>query len=306
VLKLWWTGLLGWALLAVAFADRLGRIDTLLLVAPLVIVPLGLPTLVRRCGDRALPLGSLCAAVAIVVRAGSDDRRALAVAAAAVWLLTVTIPAINAAVVWFGSGDDRFDLSVLLDAAARVFLVVGASWLVLACLRGEWLGFGDTIVLLTAVHFHVAGFGLSTLARHRYRLAPVRSRERRIATAGGWMTILGIPAVAIGHLTVGFLELVGATVMTGAAWCAAGATSLAAARMKRSTDRANILATLLIISALSPVAPMLLALHYGLSRATSIAPLPYDTIALIHGTLNVLGFVGLGLVAAILEMEDHS
>lgn len=137
-------GFLLWVAVSVVFADRLGRIDTLLLTGPLVIVPLGLRTLTRQTWDRALPFGGCFAVVAIVARAGGTERRTFAVTAAAFWLATVVVPA-----------------------------------------------------------------------------------------------------------------------------------------------------------------PMLLALHYAASRATSVTPLPYETIALIHGTLNAIGFVGVGLWAAHFEQSGH-
>jgi hypothetical protein len=37
---------------------------------------------------------------------------------------------------------------------------------------------------------------------------------------------------------------------------------------------------------------MLLAMQFGLGRVIPIAQIPFETIALVHGSLNLLGFLG--------------
>src|SRR5262249_39572395 len=55
--------------------------------------------------------------------------------------------------------------------AAMLFLPIGAIWAIIS--RGDWqpLGFPEVIVLLTAIHFHYAGFALPLMAGElvRYR-----------------------------------------------------------------------------------------------------------------------------------------
>jgi hypothetical protein len=154
------------------------------------------------------------------------------------------------------------------------------------------MGFAEPIVLLTAVHFHAAGLGLSALARLRLKQAPHGSLEHRLATFGGWLSIAGIPCVAIGHLTSGYAEFGGALVMTSAAWMVAASTSLAAVRYAAPHKH------LLIISALAPIAPMLLAVHYAAAQASWVTQFRYDTYAIAHGSVNLVLFIGIGLLTA--------
>ena len=49
-------------------------------------------------------------------------------------------------------------------AAGLLYLPVGGIWLTLSRYGASPLGFGDTIVLLTAVHFHYAGYAVPVLA----------------------------------------------------------------------------------------------------------------------------------------------
>ena len=280
------------ALVAIGWGS-INIIDALLMALLLLVVPLALTTAVTpHVTDRLLPVSTALAAVAVIVRAETERRNWIAIVLAGVWLLCTVAAALAASLAWLGSDNPRFALRFLLDPAVRVFAVVGAAWLVFACARGPWLGFGEPIVELTAVHFHVVGIGLVALARQRLALAPTGSSEYRIAELAGWASLIGIPAVAIGHNTVGAVEFIGALIMTAAAWGVAAAMSLAATRFDGWHKN------LLVLSALAPIVPMLLALHYGLSRTNLISPLSYRTIASIHGSMNLFGFLGLGLLLA--------
>lgn len=79
--------------------------------------------------------------------------------------------------------------SVGRDAAAA-FLVVGAVAAVLSRLGVRPFGFSEPIVLLTAVHFHVAGFVLMTVAVRAGERSPA---ARRVAIP---LLLVGIPATA--------------------------------------------------------------------------------------------------------------
>jgi hypothetical protein len=67
-----------------------------------------------------------------------------------------------------------------------LYLPIGGAWLVASRLGIQPLGFGDTIVLLTAVHFHFAGFAAPVLAglAGRTVAAGTRSVERGVAGGG--------------------------------------------------------------------------------------------------------------------------
>jgi hypothetical protein len=190
---------------------------------------------------------------------------------------------------------NRFAIRTLLDPASFVFLIVGASWLLLATLRREVLGFSEPIVLLTAVHFHMAGFATAVVAMARIDSAR-STRELAWARAGGRFAIAGPACVAIGHLTIGELELVGAIVMTIAVLC------LSAAAFLHSPTRTGWQRGVLRSAAFVPLITMTLALHYALNRVMVVHPLSYQAIAAIHGFLNVTVFLSGNLVVSVPQL----
>jgi YndJ-like protein len=273
--------------------SRLGVISSLLAVGPLIVVPLGLasirPTAVGMC------VASPAAIIAIVLHAQSDNVRPVGVVAAAIWLLAAASVSAPAVIKWLiHPPSNRFALEVLLPLAALVELTVGASWLLAATLQIELLGFSKTIVLLTAVHFHMAGFGACTVAAIRLKGA-ADDVERTWLKRAAVLVLGASPVVAIGHLTIGALELFGGALLTGGVW------TLAYFGWKQSRVSTGIVRVLLSVGALAPFAPMLLALHYGLSRVSDVEQVSYQTIAIVHGGLNAFGFLTSNLMAALIH-----
>jgi len=88
-----------------------------------------------------------------------------------------------------------FDLNMksLVRIAAFVFLVVGASWALLDRLGLSVMGFDPIIVLLTAVHFHFAGFLLTILFYFS-----LGKNQFRFSNLIGIGLLSGAPLVAIG------------------------------------------------------------------------------------------------------------
>jgi hypothetical protein len=288
-----------------------GVLDALLCAGPLLVVPRGLRALGERPIVRwVLSVSGVFAAAAVVLRAVTDTRSSAAVALSAVWLVacgwfaaTRRADAVALGAALWGARRRRADsergsapiVDLSLRVSAAAFLVVGASWLSLATLRIPVLGFPETLVLLTAVHFHMAGFGLCALARLRVSDAAIGSlRERRLLTAGSVTVVAATGLVAVGHLTVGVLEFVGALTMACGVGLLALGTSLQAERADTALSR-----RLLIVSALAPAMPMVLAVHYGLNQVVSVQPLAYTTIAFFHGAVNVFGMLLPGLSARV-------
>ncbi len=282
-------GFVVWIGLILGFGRTLGPISSLLLLAPLVVVPLGLGATQPR--SLWVCAGSLPVVCALIIRASHDSRHAYAVGLAAVWAVLTCVLAIRAVVQWLTRPtQNRFSATYLLQVAALVELATAAVWLVAACLRIELLGFSQSIVLLTAVHFHFAGFGACTVALIRRKRAPSPDQQ-------GWATafalfVLGAsPVVAIGHLTFGALELLGGILLTIGIW------GIAALGWKQSRNTYGITRWLMLIGAVAPVVPMLLAIQYGLTRVSDLEQISFNTIALIHGGLNALGFLSANLLA---------
>jgi hypothetical protein len=113
-------------------------------------------------------------AVAPAVVALALPRGVLAGILVGPWLVAVGLLAIGTVqrlAMTLAAGRLRREPFVFGLALPVGFLGVGCGWLLLDRLAAEPFGFGHTLVLLTAVHFHVAGFVLT--------LAGVLAAQRR-------------------------------------------------------------------------------------------------------------------------------
>src|SRR5262249_41089635 len=148
-------------------AVRPGWAESLLLLAPLAIFPLGLALLAPRTrapGGAVLRLASVVQLPAAVILLGAF---ALPSGAAAV---ACTLPSLAftgllalAGLVSLCRGLPRSAAEVSA-AAALLFPAVGGGWLVLSVLGARPLDFSPEIVRATAIHFHYAGFALPLVA----------------------------------------------------------------------------------------------------------------------------------------------
>jgi hypothetical protein len=259
----------------------------LLLFAQLVVVPVGLrelrpgggavatalvhgawfawrPAAVAAIAALAIPPGELSAAVAAVTLLP-----ALAVGLAAL----VSLPAVLRDPTRCGHG------------AAAAFLLVGSLFFVLHRQGGSWAGVDATIVQLTAVHFHVAGFGLALVA------AALGERRRRIGAVAVWSLVLGMGVTAVGFLTVPAVQIVGAVLVVAALMTVSVGTVAVHAAIRPSAA-----AWVLRASAACGVAVSALALVYATTEATGTPVIDIPTMAATHGVLAAVGVVGAGLV----------
>jgi hypothetical protein len=272
-------------------------IEQLFLLAPLVIVPLALPlvgTPIQPGPDRFLyrlirisqPLGALAAVISFFLPVGLA-----AAGLAAGWLLVTGLIAVWGLTRLLRRGL-RLQMAELCVDAGLLMLPVGGGWFVLARLGVNPLGFGDVIVLLTAVHFHYAGFAAPIITglvgRVLSRHAPDRRRFYRMTAAG---VIAGTPVVAAGITFSPLLELIGALIV------AAGLTGVAylTVFVIVPTLTHRLARTLLVISAASIVVGMLLTLAYATGEFSGYAIINIPQMARIHGLANALGFALCGL-----------
>jgi hypothetical protein len=187
-------------------------------------------------------------------------------------------------------------LGLLCRDLGLVYASIGGAWLLAD--RAGWmpLEFAPEIVLLTAVHFHFAGFVLPVVAG----LALNRRPQSRFAQASTWLVLLGVPLVAVGITTI---QLGGpALVESAAAWVLVlGCLGVAwqhlvlAVRERTVCPMARIL---WFVAGLSLAGGMVLAALYA-SRGY-FSPLPWLDIPwmrALHGTLNALGFSLAALLA---------
>lgn len=176
---------------------------------------------------------------------------------------------------------------------SRVFPAIGAAWLVAH--RANWTpwNFDPLIVLLTAAHFHHAGFTLPLMAGLNAKARP------------SWLTqssciaiLAGVPLVAAGitctHFGVmKFVEPVGVTILF------AGALGVAVAQIQRGVEKERGIMTRVgfVVSGASLLVAMLLALGFGLRSVLPNLALTMPQMWMMHGTLNAFGFGWCGILA---------
>ena len=275
------------AAMAATGAVDLTLIDILLVLAPLVIVPVGLVAAGRT--DTPMLVLLRLGAAALTVPALLADRGAGAGALAVPWLAAAVWLAVPAAVTWL----HRPDLTpgALARLAGALYLVVGATWLVASRLGVEPVGIGEPIVELTAVHFHFAGFAAALLAARTHEVAS--QVTPRWATAGTLLTIASPPIVALGFTTGSApAQIGGALLLSIGVWIVAALTLAAVMPLTAGAGAKALLA----ISALSVGAPMVLAVFWAAGQHYDVPALDVPAMARIHGTLNAFGFSLAGLL----------
>jgi YndJ-like protein len=273
---------------------ELGWIDLLFLFAPLVVVPLGLD-LTRRIEQATLPPlpermarlvqfpCALAAAASFCVSPGSVSA-GLAVA----WLLFCGTLALGG-VIRLRRGAWR-SLDSALPSAAFLYLPVGAAWLCASRLGLTPLGFEEPIVLLTAVHFHYAGFSSPLLARSSIRaLGPWRV-GRVLIRALAASVVLGPALLAAGFL-VGPRVKLGAAILLVASEIGL-ALSFAVGIKRISQPQARWLVG---AAAAAVVFAMVLATLWAVGQYPLEPFVHLPEMARLHGTANV-GFTLCGLV----------
>ena len=172
-----------------------------------------------------------------------------------------------------------------LRTGALLQLPIGAGWLVLSRAGLEPLGFKEPIVVLTAVHFHYAGF-----------LAPVLAAEAiehlglgRAARSGGLLLLVGPAVLAAGFVLSPALQAGAALVIVLGLGLIAAASLLGLRAAPRRLP--------LALSWLCVLAGMALAAVYAIGEVTELWWLNMAEMALTHGLLNGLGFGLLGVWA---------
>ena len=259
-------GLAAWLVVVVALPGSL--IARILLLAPLVIVP----RLLRWTGWPVL-LAALPLCIAFALPPGPA-----AAALTAPWIL-LAFAALGVTV-----RDAIPRLRCLLSpngvpelgaSTAVGFLAVGAAFLAIDRLGLQPMGFSAVIILLTAVHFHFAGFGLLTIAS-------------RLASDRAWIglpvvgLIIGIPITALGFVADSlWIGALGA-VLVGGSGLVVGLGLLAAASGTAIDRIAWSLAAVALLIA------MPLGIGWSVALLFDASLLPLDVMVRTHGFLNAL------------------
>lgn len=244
---------------------------------PLGIARLGLgdpstDRIVRRAGAAAVP-----AAVALAVGVASAPGP-VALALVLPWQALTAALALMAVVVFVGDAGRLRASRRLAVEIAFGFLAFGAANATAYGIGFSPLGFRPTIVLLTAVHFHAAGFVLMAVGI----LAHDRWPRRRTASGVGLVAIgtivtaagfVGVPVAA----TVGALAVAAGGLLIGAALVqdAGGLRSPAARRLGFVAGRA------LFVS-------MPLAVAWVVGGLIGVPTIELDLMVRTHGAINAL------------------
>jgi len=288
------SALLGAVVWTVAvLAGTLGTVPRALALAPLVLVPLGVGMVGRapfpgpagqflRGAVWLQPVGALGFTASLALDVTGPGAAALA----APWLLVTGLLGLAA----LGRTVDRGGVALPETAAdaGLAYVSVGAVALLLYHLDITFW-FGSTIILLTAVHFHYAGFVLPVLTGLTGRSGHLDGRLWHalvgVILAGPAIIAVGISfsplveVVAVGGFTVA-VALFGWYVLL----------RIAPARPRRQ-------AVLLGASAVALPVSMALALGYGVATFSgSDLGLDIATMVALHGSLNAFGFALCGLV----------
>jgi YndJ-like protein len=282
-----------WLALALAsFASRvhLGVIEVLFLLGPWIVVPLG-ADLVRGAGTSRQSVvldWGLVAAASLATVSFFLDNRVVAAWFASSWLLVCAGFA--------GDGLRRFaalgtkSFTQFCFAAGEGYLLVAGTWLVASRAGVPLLAFREPIVLLTAVHFHFAGFASAVLAG-LVDGAFVGHRGRRMLRAA-------LVAVVLGPGILGLAFLLGPKWKLAAALLIAlGQLGLAGGMVRAGIAAKNISGRwLLFVAGGSVAAGMTLAAVWAIGEYPLQAFVNIRQMAEFHGVLNAVGFVVCGLL----------
>jgi hypothetical protein len=247
----------------------------ILLAGPVLFVPWGLGLLSKRWPaqqllfTRLLPFAGMILVAAFCLPSGG-----LAASLAGVWLLVVA-----GLGVWAGRRFRELPLAALL---AITFLWVAAAWAFADRLGWRPLGFDPLIVLLTAIHFHYAGFALALMT------AFLPKSAWQITLSKG--LIVGVAGVAVGITSTqlqgpAWIEVTAVTLMVLVGWGVALLQWYEANRMRQRSSK-----LLLKMGSVALFGGLLLALLYGWRFAHAWPWLTIPWMYATHGVLNSVGF----------------
>jgi len=276
-------------------SGRLSIIELFFLLGPLVVVPLGLELCSRLSGEKdiALPIRIVreTQLVAALLAAGSFwFHPGIAAAAFAFpWLCFSCLIGIRGLVKLFRG--ERKNLKDACLIASFLYLPVGCAWLVASRFGLMPMGFQEPIVLLTAVHFHFAGFAAPLLAlaagsaieKERFTL----QRVFKIVAPG----VLAGPGLLAAGFVIGPGCKLAAALLVGCSEI--GLSILFLAELRSIHPR--LARVFLALSAGSILFAMTLAGAWAIGEFPLQPFVHLDEMARFHGTANALGFVLCGL-----------
>jgi YndJ-like protein len=284
-------------LLRIGDSPETGLIQRIVLLGILVIVPLALSLVPGSNSNErnvrlyhvallAQPFGAIAALVSFLLAPGVP-----AAALAVLWFVVTAVIALL--------GLSRLSKPELRSAAeisisaGLVYLPVAGSWLTVSRLGTQLLGYGDTIILLTAVHFHFAAYAAPILTGLAGRKLAEKGNIKRTFKLVPLGIIAGTPLVAAGITLSPALALIG-TVMISVALVILSVLVVGWILPSIQSIPARIL---LLVSSASTLPAMVLACAYAYSIVFHKLIIDIPQMAKTHGIANAFGFALCGLTA---------
>ena len=289
----------GMAVLARMGIARVGAIELLFLFAPLVIVPLGMELGrmiggVGRLEEVARRVQPLAAALTVAAMWLPPGRKAGAAALA--WLGVCLLMAGGGVVgVVRALRGSRTRATAITLGVAQIDLAVGGAWMVASRLGMRPMGIQEPIGLLTAVHFHFAGFAAATIAAATLGFAERRGAYRWLKAVV--LVVVGMPYVVAAGFVISPALKVGAAVLFSVS--VAGLAIAVRGCGRRAED--GVARVLLQIASTAVFAGMVLSGLYAIADFKGSDALTIPQMARTHGILNAFGFCLAGLLGWIVE-----
>ncbi|HSK62653.1 MAG TPA: YndJ family protein [Pyrinomonadaceae bacterium] len=303
-------GLLGWFVLlftTTSDSHETELIHKIVFYAFLVIVPLALslvPAGDRRGNLRLYRLIMLGQPVAAIITIASFfvEKGLLSAAISVAWFILTALIAL------FGLtrlvARRFYPLEELSIDAGLSYLPVAGAWLMVYRLGVQPFDYGETIILLTVIHFHFAGFATPIIAGLIGRMLAARQQSQPSKTFLLIVVALvaAMPLIAAGITFSPWLGLIGTLLLT------TGLVLLAVLTLTRGwrAIAPTSARLLLVLAALSSCVAMVLACLYAYSIVTYTLIIRIPTMAMTHGLLNAFGFVTCSLIAWAIISARHS
>jgi len=322
-------GAVAWAAMAVLARMGLapiGAIELIFLFAPLVIVPLGVELARLRAGAgcidlvarRFQPIGAGLTVVALWLPPGP-----YAGVLATGWMIVCAMMGVSGLLKIFSaeistlplayeiptsgntgqkwgtrfSGGSRLSMGGIALAIAKIDLAVGGMWFVASRLGLRPMGIQEPIGLLTAVHFHFAGFATALIASATLHFARRHAADRWLRWVA--LAVVGMPyVVAVGFVASPLLKMV-----AGAAFSVSVAVLAIFVRSSAKAARDSTARVLLQVAPACVFAGMVLSGIYAIADFRGSDVLPIPQMARTHGVLNAVGFCMCGLLGWLIEFN---
>jgi hypothetical protein len=256
----------------------------ILICVPLALRAVGPGDSTGRLLIAAYPIAAAAGILAILLPTGIPSA-----AIALIWLAFTILAALHGVTRAIGARG----IEELCVAVGFMYLAIGGGWLVLWRSGITVMDFGEHVQLLTAIHFHYAGFASPILVGFVGReLRVARTRLWPIYVVAASLVIVGPALVALGIAGVRAIEAPAAAILAaGTATVALLALGTVLRRVRGALGRG-----LLAVSSAAVIAAMTLAALYTVGNPLGISAIGLEDMVRWHGTFNALGYVFCGLL----------